>query len=311
MAWFTTARARRPIVGEVAIDGDRIGYVGPHAQAQRRAPSLTPKARHRARLHQHAGPPGGIAVRRRAGAERSRQGVTLEVHGRGLHGSANATMQTLWSSGRATSSIPSTGRTLGGYLETLRDGGHRARMSPPSSARARCEPIVLASATCSRRPSSSTKCARWCSQAMEQGAARGDDGADLCAQHLRQDARTDRARAGVGALRRHLHRPHAQRRRPHSKRRLQETIDIAKASGAPAEIYHLKHGRQATTGASSMRGHRHDRDGARLGHAHHRRHVHLYGRRDRARCGHAALGAGRRPGSLDRAAARTRRSAPR
>ena len=72
-----------------------------------------------------------------------------------------------------------------------------------------------------------------------------------------------------------------------------ELIRIARESGAPAEIYHLK-----AAGRVELRedGYGHPEGGGRPGRrrAHHGGHVHLHGGRHRARRGHAALGAGGR-----------------
>ena len=59
---------------------------------------------------------------------------------------------------------------------------------------------------------------------------------------------------------------------------VQETIDIAKASGAPAEIYHLKAAGKRNW--NKLDGVMHEVDAARAcGHAHHRGHVRLHRRR--------------------------------
>ena len=80
-----------------------------------------------------------------------------------------------------------------------------------------------------------------------------------------------------------------------------ELIEISKQSGAPAEIYHMKQARPGQLGQARPDD-REDRGGARGGPAHHRRHVHLHRRRDRARRGDAALGPGGRARGVDQAA---------
>ena len=59
-----------------------------------------------------------------------------------------------------------------------------------------------------------------------------------------------------------------------------ELIEISRRSGAPAEIYHLKQAGRANWGKLDA-GHRQGRGGARRRAQDHRRHVHLYGRRER------------------------------
>ena len=61
-----TAGAARPIVGDVAIKGDRIVYVGPLRRPRRRGPSTRSGLAVVAGLHQHAQLGDRIADRRSA-----------------------------------------------------------------------------------------------------------------------------------------------------------------------------------------------------------------------------------------------------
>ena len=85
------------------------------------------------------------------------------------------------------------------------------------------------------------------------------------------------------------------------KEAVQEIVDIAQASGAPAEIYHFKQAGRSNWGKL-------DEEVAmvnarpRQRRAHYGRHVHLYFGRHGPRCGDAVLGAGWRAGEMDRAA---------
>ena len=81
---------------------------------------------------------------------------------------------------------------------------------------------------------------------------------------------------------------------------IDELIEIIRKSGAPAEIYHFKQAGKDELGQARC-GHRPGREGARRGPPHHRRHVHLSGRRDRPRRRHADLGPGRRARAMDQA----------
>ena len=74
---------------------------------------------------------------------------------------------------------------------------------------------------------------------------------------------------------------------------IDELIEISRRSGAPAEIYHLKQAGRANWGKLDA-GDRQDRGRAGVGPQDHRRHVHLYRRRDRACRLDAAVGSGRR-----------------
>ena len=74
---------------------------------------------------------------------------------------------------------------------------------------------------------------------------------------------------------------------------IDELIEISRRSGAPAEIYHLKQAGRANWGKIDEVIAQ-DRGGPCSRAPDQRRHVHLYGRRDRARRVDAAVGAGRR-----------------
>ena len=119
--------------------------------------------------------------------------------------------------------------------------------------------------------------------------ARGDEGRrarrrlvdDLRARELRRDARTDRDHQRGGQMRRHVHQPHAFRGEP-AARSHRRTDHDQQASPArpPKSITSSRPARR--TGASSTRPSSMSRRRARNGPAHHRRHVHLHRRRDRA-----------------------------
>ena len=83
-----------------------------------------------------------------------------------------------------------------------------------------------------------------------------------------------------------------------------ELIRISREAGIPAEIYHLKAAGQANWPKMDQR-HREGRGGAARAAEDHRRHVHLPGRRDRARRVDAAVGARRRLRGGVQAAARS------
>ena len=84
-----------------------------------------------------------------------------------------------------------------------------------------------------------------------------------------------------------------------------ELIRISREAKIPAEIYHLKAAGQANWPKMDQVD-REGRSGAARGPEDHRRHVHLHGRRDRARRGDAAVGPRRRLRGGLQAAARIR-----
>ena len=82
---------------------------------------------------------------------------------------------------------------------------------------------------------------------------------------------------------------------------IDELIQIAREAKVPAEIYHFKAAGR-TNWDKTDAGDRPRRSGAPRGAAHHRRHLHLSGRRDRPQRDDAAVGAGRRLRRVGRAA---------
>ena len=169
-----------------------------------------------------------------------RQGVTLEVMGEDVDGPADARDETLdVSSGRATSTTTIDWTTLGEYLEQAGEARHRAERRLVRRRRHGAHQRARRARRAADRGAAGADAG---AGAPGDGGGRGgrDHGAHLRAQHLRQDAGADRARQRVGALRRHLQRAHAQRGRSPAWRRCRRRSRSRKASGAPAEIYHLK-----------------------------------------------------------------------
>src|SRR5262245_28385247 len=77
-----------PFVGDVAIQDDRIAYVGAHAPHPARARGRARQGR-RARLHQHAGAPGGVTSHRRPRTQRPAPGGNARGARRGFDGPAH------------------------------------------------------------------------------------------------------------------------------------------------------------------------------------------------------------------------------
>ena len=146
-------------------------------------------------------------------------------------------------------------------------------------------------------------------QAMEEGALGVGSVAHLRAGVLRQDRRADRARRARPRRYGGMYISHMRSEGNRLLEAVDETDRRSRARpGAPAEIYHLKAAGQANwrklDAVIAM-----VEAARRQGVRDHRRHVHLHRRRHRPRRRDAALGAGRRPRGVDRAAAATRPSA--
>ena len=119
--------------------------------------------------------------------------------------------------------------------------------------------------------------------------------ANLC-----RDARADRARHRGRQMRRHVHQPHALRRKQAARGDRRADRD-QQAVAAPRPRSTTSSRRASPTGASSTPRSPRSKRRPRGGPAHHRRHVHLHRRRHRPRRRHAAVGAVRRPRGVDRA----------
>ena len=141
---------------------------------------------------------------------------------------------------------------------------------------------------------------------MEDGALGVGSRADLPPAYY---AKTDElvALCEVAARYRGIYISHMRNEGDREMEAIDELIAIARRAKIPAEIYHLKVAGQQNWG--KLPEDQEDRSRARHGSADHGRHVHLHRRRHRARCRHAALGPGRRPGGLDANACRTRHPA--
>ena len=113
----------KPFVGDVAIDGDRIAYVGPpralagHTELDVHGQAVAPGF-----IHMLAHPEESLLVDGRALSD-IRQGVTLEVMGEFSMGPLNPKMRELMVARERDIKYPVTWTTLGQYLETLEHRG--------------------------------------------------------------------------------------------------------------------------------------------------------------------------------------------
>ena len=183
-----------PYVGDVAMKGDKIAYVGPHAPGRAARDGRRHRQGRLAGLHQHAELGERKPDRRRPRAERHAQGVTLEVMGEG------DSMGPLTPEDEAAGGQAAGRHQISDQLDDARpisriSAAARASRptSPRSSARPRCACTSSARRTSTRPPPSSTR--------MRALVRAGDEGrrdgrrlvADLRAGHLRRDAGADRA----------------------------------------------------------------------------------------------------------------------
>lgn len=231
-----------PYLGEVAIDADRIAYAGPARRGkQRGAGRREIDARGLAVapgfINMLAHPEETLLVDGRALSD-LKQGVTLEVMGEISMGPLNPLMQKLMAERQSDLRYAVGWSTLGEYLETLERRGIAPNVASFVGA-GEVRTHVLGEGNAQPDAAQLRQMQALVRQAMEQGAlglttaliytpasfaqtpeliALAQESArcgGIYSAHMRSEG--DRIEAGV-----------------------EETIAIARASGAPAEIYHLK-----------------------------------------------------------------------
>ena len=227
-----------PFVGDVAISGDRIAYVGRHA----------PKpARERIDAHGKAVAPGFINML--AHPEESllfdgralsdlRQGVTLEVLGEDSMGPLTAEMKGRALQRQGDIRYPIEWTTLGEYLQLLQ----QRRIAPNVASFVGAGTVrinVLGERDVQPTAEQLAQMRTLVRQAMEQGAV-GVTTALIYSPN--EYARTPEliALATESARCGGIYSVHMRSEGDRLLEAVQETVDIARASGAPAEIYHLK-----------------------------------------------------------------------
>jgi N-acyl-D-amino-acid deacylase len=227
-----------PFQGDVAIQGDRIAYVGPHAPRPGRTEiNAQGKAVSPGFINMLAHPEESLFADGRALSDLS-QGVTLEVLGEDSMGPLNPTMKRLLVERQSDIHYPVTWTTLGEYLETLQRRGISPNVASFVGA-ATVRTHVLGERDVQPTPEQLERMRMLVHQAMEEGAL-GLTTALIYAPD--EYAKTPEliALAKESARCGGIYTVHMRSEGDHIERGLKETIDIARASGAPAEIYHLK-----------------------------------------------------------------------
>jgi N-acyl-D-amino-acid deacylase len=229
---------QKPFAGDIAIDSDRIAYVGPHRELRGRTEiDIKGQAVAPGFINMLAHPEESLFADGRALSDLA-QGVTLEVMGEFSMGPLNQDMKRLMVERQSDIKFPVTWTTLGEYLDTLERRGIAPNVASFVGAPT-VRMLVLGERDVQPTPQQLTEMQALVHRAMEEGAlgvttmliyapANYAKTPELIA--LAQES----ARCG-GIYTAHM-RSEGDRIEP----AIQETIDIAKASGAPAEIYHLK-----------------------------------------------------------------------
>jgi N-acyl-D-amino-acid deacylase len=228
----------KPFVGDVGIRGDRIVYVGPKApNAAREKVDAHGKAVVPGFINMLAHPEESLLVDGRALSD-LKQGVTLEVMGEDSMAPLNDEMKRLGVQRQIDVKYPIDWTTLGEYLDTLEKRG----ISPNVASFVGAGTVrvnVLGERDVQPTPAQLEEMRKLVHQAMEDGAM-GVTTALIYAPNAYAKTPELIALASESARCGGIYSAHMRSEGDRLLEGVQETIDIAKASGGPAEIYHLK-----------------------------------------------------------------------
>jgi len=227
-----------PVRGDIAIDGDRITYVGPHAPGKGRSEvDAHGKAVAPGFINMLAHPEESLLIDGRALSD-LKQGVTLEVMGEDSMGPLTPAMKKDLTSHQGDIHYDVNWTTLGEYLEKLQQRGIAPNVASFVGA-GTIRINVLGEDNVQPTAPQLQQMRALVHQAMEEGAL-GVTTALI--YNPNTYARTPEliALAEESAHCGGMYIAHMRSEGDRIVEAVQETIDIAKGSGAPAEIYHLK-----------------------------------------------------------------------
>jgi len=227
-----------PLVGDVAIRGDRIAYVGPHSTASAREQvDARGKAVAPGFINMLAHTEASLLIDGRALSD-LRQGVTLEVLGEESMGPLTPRMKELMEQRQGDLRFAIAWTTLGEYLQGLEQRGIAPNVASFVGAGA-VRTYVLGERDVQPTAAQLLQMRSLVHQAMEEGAV---GVTTMLIYSPQQYARTPELIALATEAGRcgGLYSVHMRSEGDRLLEALQETVDIARASGAPAEIYHLK-----------------------------------------------------------------------
>jgi N-acyl-D-amino-acid deacylase len=227
-----------PYRGEIAIDGDHIASVGRHVDGHARTEiDVHGKAIAPGFINMLAHPEESLLADGRALSDLT-QGVTLEVMGEDSMGPLTPKMKDLVKQRQSDIHYDVDWTTLGQYLEKLQKRGIAPNVGSFVGA-GTVRANLLGEADTQPTPEQLTAMKALVRQAMEEGAF----GLTTALIYSPNDyAKTAEliALASESARCGGMYIAHMRSEGDHLLEAVQETIDIARASGAPAEIYHLK-----------------------------------------------------------------------
>ncbi len=235
-----------PYVADVAVQGDRIVRIAPHLEGtaateiDARGKAVSPGF-----INMLAHPEESLLVDHRALSDLV-QGVTLEVMGEDSMGPLSPPMKTELATRQGDLKYPVDWTTLGEYLDGLQRRGVSPNVASFVGAGTVRENLFLANSTQPTQAQLDTM-RGLVRQAMEEGAL-GVTTALIYAPNT--FARTPEliALAQESARCGGIYIAHIRSEGDRLLEAVDETIDIARASGAPAEIYHFKQSGQDNWG---------------------------------------------------------------
>ncbi len=227
-----------PFTGDIAIDGDRIGYVGPHSPGKGRSEiDAHGRAVAPGFINMLAHPEESLLIDGRALSD-LKQGVTLEVMGEDSMGPLTPAMKKDMTSHQGDIHYDVNWTTLGEYLEKLQQRGIAPNVASFVGA-GTVRINVLGEDNVQPNPEQLKQMRALVHQAMEQGAL-GVTTALIYNPNTYAKTPELIALAEESARCGGMYIAHMRSEGDRIVEAVQETIDIAKGSGAPAEIYHLK-----------------------------------------------------------------------
>ena len=228
----------KPYGGDLAIDGDRLAYVGPHRALAGRS---------EVDAHGQAVAPGFIDMM--GHSEESllvdgravsglKQGVTLDVFTELSMGPLTEHMARQMAGRQGDLKYEVTWRTLGQYLDHLQQKGIAPNVAS-FVGEGEVRVNVLGETNVAPTPAQLTAMRALVHQAMEEGALGVTTALIYAPMNYAKtpeliEMAKESARCGG------MYTAHMRSEGDHIEEAVQETIDIARASGAPAEIHHLK-----------------------------------------------------------------------
>ncbi|HXY98070.1 MAG TPA: D-aminoacylase [Steroidobacteraceae bacterium] len=227
-----------PFTGDVAIRGERIAYVGPQAPGRgaeefaARGKAVAPGF-----INMLAHPEESLLIDGRALSD-LRQGVTLEVLGEDSMGPLSPEMKRLGKLRQGDIKYDIDWTTLGEYLTQLEKRGIAPNVASYVGA-GTVRTYVLGERDVQPTPEQLGEMRALVHEAMEQGAV----GVTTALIYAPNDyAKTPEliALAQESARCGGIYSAHMRSEGDRLLEAVQETVDIARASGGPAEIYHLK-----------------------------------------------------------------------